>query len=183
VVNQRIDGQAQDDPSESEVSPGPRNDVPHGRQRWLSGWRWPLLGLGTVIAVLVIGAGVLYWDAKSGFAKTDPAQTSGDLARISPRVSGTVVRVLVDARLETIMIDLSTVSPEPSRGMSSPVLQSHGRMRHEDGALSAARATCAPEPSARSVRAAHAAGSGACTFGRWGACPFGRSWRLPDLSR
>lgn len=127
MVDLRSDGRSQADPTESDVPPGTRNDGSQGHRRWLSRWRWPLLGLCSFLAVLVIGAGVLYWGANSGFAKTDHAQTNGDLGPISPHVNGTVVKVLVDARLGTILVDFSTVSPETSRLVSPAVHQLHGR--------------------------------------------------------
>ncbi len=183
MVNPRTDERPQAGPNESEVPPGSRNDAPQGHQQWLSRWRWPLLGFGGFLAVLIIGSGVLYWGANSGFAKTDQAQANGDLAPISPRANGTVVKVLVDARLGTILIDFTTVSPETSRLVSPAADQARGRLRQGAGALSETRGTCGPEPSAGSAPAVHVAVSGTCTVGQSAACPFGASWRLSDLSR
>jgi membrane fusion protein, multidrug efflux system len=95
-------------PSGSDVSPATQNGTPHGRRRWLTKRR--LRGLAGVLAVLLIGAGVLYWRANSGFVKTNNAQTNGDLAQISPRVSGNVLKVLVEehqyVRAGTELVDI-----------------------------------------------------------------------------
>ena len=102
-------------PPGSEVPQAARNGTPHGRRRWLTKGR--LRGLVGVLAVLLIGAGgVLYWRANSGFVKTNNAQTNGDLAAISPRVSGNVLRVLVEehqyVRAGTELVD---IDPTDSR--------------------------------------------------------------------
>ncbi len=151
MVNLRTDGGPPPGLTESDVPPGTRNDAPQGHQRWLTRGKWPLLGLGSFLTVLVIGAGVLYWGANSGFAKTHYAQTNGDLTPISPHVSGTVVKVLVDARLGTILIDFSTVSPETSRFVSPAGHQLHGRLQHAVGPVGEAPGACAPEPSVGSA--------------------------------
>ncbi len=51
-----------------------------------------LLIAGGVALILVI-AGVAYWRANAGLIKTDNAQTAGDLAPISARIPGTVIKV------------------------------------------------------------------------------------------
>lgn len=51
--------------------------------------------------------------------KTDNAHANGDLLQIGPHVGGIVVKVLVDARLGTVLIDLSTVSPGTAGMLSS----------------------------------------------------------------
>ena len=51
------------------------------------------LPLVAVLAVLVIAAGVIYWRSHLGLVKTDNAQTMADLAPISARIPGTVVKV------------------------------------------------------------------------------------------
>jgi membrane fusion protein, multidrug efflux system len=80
------------------------NGTPPARPR-----RW-LRRVGVVLTILVVGAGVLYWRANSGIVKTDNAQTNGDLSPISPRVGGTVLRVLVQehqyVRAGTELVDL-----------------------------------------------------------------------------
>jgi membrane fusion protein, multidrug efflux system len=76
-------------PPGSEMPRPVRNGAPHARPR-----RW-LRAFSVVLTILVVGAGVLYWRANSGFIKTDNAQTNGDLSPISPRVAGTVLKVLV----------------------------------------------------------------------------------------
>ena len=95
-------------PPGSEVPAAARNDAPHGRRRWLTKRR--LRVLAGVLAVLLIGAGVLYWRANSGLVKTNNAQTNGDLSPISPRVGGTVLRVLVEehqyVRAGTELVDI-----------------------------------------------------------------------------
>ncbi len=157
----------------------PRNDPP-SPMRWLSMRR--LFGLGGVLAVLLIGVGVLYWATNSWSAQTDNAQAVGDRAPISPRVNGTVVRVLVDAREGTVLIDFNTVSSDTSRTVPSAAQQPRGRLRDQGGALCGARGTCAPEPSA-STAAAHVAAFDICTFGRGAACPLGRGGRPSGVSR
>ena len=115
---------------ESEVPPGPRNE-PRSRHRGLSTRR--LFGLGGVLAVLLIGAGVLYWPTSSGSAKTENAQAGGDRAPISPRVSRTVVRVLVDAREGTVLIDFSAASSDTSRTVPSAAWQPRGHPPDQGG--------------------------------------------------
>ena len=67
--------------------------------------------LVAILAILVIGAGVLYWRTNIGIVKTNNAQTNGDLSPISPRISGNVLRVLVEehdyvrAGTELVIID------------------------------------------------------------------------------
>jgi membrane fusion protein (multidrug efflux system) len=64
-----------------------------------SGARGRLRRLGVPIAialaVLVGIAALLYWRANVGWVKTDNAQTAGDLAPVSPQVTGRVLRVHV----------------------------------------------------------------------------------------
>jgi hypothetical protein len=81
-------------PPGSEVPPAARDDAPRGRRRWLT--KRLIRGLAGVLAILLVGAAVRYWRANTGFVKTDNAQTYGDLAPISPRVGGTVLRVRVE---------------------------------------------------------------------------------------
>jgi hypothetical protein len=100
-------------PPGNEVPPAMRNGRPQSRPRWLT--ERQRLGLAAALAVLLIGAGVLYWHATSGVVKANNVQTNGDLAPISPPVGGTVFKVLVDARLGTVVIELTTVSPQTSR--------------------------------------------------------------------
>jgi hypothetical protein len=105
---------------ESEVLPGPRNDAPQNRRR-LSTRR--LFGLGGVLAVLlIVGMGVLSWATTSGSAN-HTAQAGGDRATISPRPSGPVVRVLVDAREGTVLVDFAAASPDMSRTVPSAAQQ------------------------------------------------------------
>ena len=81
-------------PPGSEISSPSRNDRAPGWRHRLSKRR--LRVLSAVLAILVIGAGVLYWRANIGIVKTNNAQTSGDLSPISPRISGNVLRVFVE---------------------------------------------------------------------------------------
>ena len=117
-----------DDPTEAGgavVGPAGERSVPGNSTRRSTGSRWlskrRLSGLGGTLAILLVGVGVLYWAANSGSAKADHAQTGGDRAPISPRVSGPVVRVLVDAREGTVLIDFGTVS-RTRRGQYPPLL-------------------------------------------------------------
>ena len=132
--------------------------------------------------VLLIGV-VPDWTMNSGSAKTDNAQTAGNRAPTSPCGSRTVVRVLVDAWLGTVLIDLSTMSPDTSRTLPAVAQQSRGHLQDQGGVSSGARGTSAPEPSADAAPAAHVAAPDICTFGRGAACPFGRGCRPSDLSR
>lgn len=45
------------------------------------------------VALILVIAGVAYWRANAGLIKTDNAQTAGDLAPISARIPGTVIKV------------------------------------------------------------------------------------------
>jgi hypothetical protein len=167
-------------PSGSEVPPATRNDPPQARARWLS--RQRLLALTGALAVLLIGAGALYSRTNNGFVKTDNTQTNIEFMPITPRLSGTVARVFVDARLGTVLIDFSTMAPDTSRPVSSAAQERRGHLRNQVGAVSGTRGMCAPEPSASIALATHVAPSGICAFGRGAACPFGRR-RPSDLSR
>ncbi|HLW60274.1 MAG TPA: HlyD family secretion protein [bacterium] len=61
------------------------------RPRWRT-QRIVFIGLA-VVALVLIGAGVAYWRTNAGLVKTDNAQTGGDIAPISARISGIVVAV------------------------------------------------------------------------------------------
>jgi membrane fusion protein (multidrug efflux system) len=54
-----------------------------------------VLPMGVVAALVLLVAGLEYWEASLGVVKTDNAQTQGDLAPISSRIPGTVVNVNV----------------------------------------------------------------------------------------
>jgi len=69
-----------------EPTPAPR------RRRTLGSLLLPAAALATVLVIL---AGIAYWRANVGIVKTDNAETVGDLAPISARVSGTVVALNV----------------------------------------------------------------------------------------
>ena len=94
-------------PPGSNVPPS-RNGTPSGPRRWLTE-TW-LRRLGAITAILVIGAGILYWRANLGIVKTNNAQTNGYLSSISPRISGNVLRVLVEehdfVRAGTELVDI-----------------------------------------------------------------------------
>lgn len=51
--------------------------------------------LGTIVVVVMATSGFMYWRANRGLVKTDNAQTRGDLAPVSARIPGTVVKVNV----------------------------------------------------------------------------------------
>jgi membrane fusion protein (multidrug efflux system) len=61
-------------------------------------WRTRRIVFLAVAAAAVIGAlaGYHYWRVNAGFVRTDNARTAGDLAPISARIAGTVVRVAVN---------------------------------------------------------------------------------------
>jgi membrane fusion protein, multidrug efflux system len=61
-------------------------------------WRTRRIVFLAVAAAVVIGGlvGYHYWRANAGFVRTDNAHTAGDLAPISARVGGAVVRVAVN---------------------------------------------------------------------------------------
>jgi len=56
--------------------------------------RFTLPAAGAVSLVLLIAAAA-YWQTNAGLVKTDNAQTAGDVAPISPRIPGTVIKVEV----------------------------------------------------------------------------------------
>ena len=149
------------------------------RSRWISR---RLLRLGGVLALLIIGAGALYWRTNSSVVKTDNMQTNVEFVPTSPRVGGPVARVFVDAREGTVLVDFSAAPPDTSRPASSAAQQPRGYLRDQAGPVSGARGTCTPEPS-HGIAAAHLAASGICTLGRGVACPFGRGWHPLGLSR
>jgi membrane fusion protein, multidrug efflux system len=76
---------------------GSRLDVPSFREspraRPKGGFRRLALPLAGAIVLLVLIAGVAYWRANAGLVKTDNAQTAGDVAPISSRITGTVIKV------------------------------------------------------------------------------------------
>jgi membrane fusion protein, multidrug efflux system len=81
-------------PPGSDVLTETRNGAAHRRPRRLA--KRPLRVLAAILAILVIGAGALYWRANVGIVKTNNARTNGDLSPISPRISGNVLRVFVE---------------------------------------------------------------------------------------
>src|SRR5215475_1611889 len=86
---------------------GPQNDPRQARTPWLcrraaDSDSAGLCGPPRWGRRLVLGA-------NGRFVKTDNAHANGDLLQISPHVGAIVVKVLVDARLGTVLIDLSTV--------------------------------------------------------------------------
>ncbi len=72
--------------------------VDTGLARFEPRWRTRRIVFLAVAAAVVIGAlaGYHYWRANAGFVRTDNARTAGDLAPISARIAGTVVRVAVN---------------------------------------------------------------------------------------
>jgi membrane fusion protein, multidrug efflux system len=75
-------------------------------------WRTRRIALLAVAAATVIGVlvGYHYWRATAGFVRTDNAHTAGDLAPISARIIGTVVRLPVNendfVRTGTVLVEL-----------------------------------------------------------------------------
>ncbi len=57
--------------------------------------RWPLVVLGIVVVLIVIG-GVFYWYTNRDLESTDDAYTEGNAVSITPKVSGYVVERRVD---------------------------------------------------------------------------------------
>ena len=53
------------------------------------------LPLGAGVVLLLLIAAAVYWQANAGLVKTDNAQTAGDVAPISSRIPGTVVKVAI----------------------------------------------------------------------------------------
>jgi len=64
----------------------------------------------SALSVLLIFAGVRYWRLNAGLVKTDNAQTAGDLAPISSRIPGTVIKVSVNendfVKAGTVLVEL-----------------------------------------------------------------------------
>ncbi|HVH31633.1 MAG TPA: biotin/lipoyl-binding protein, partial [bacterium] len=65
---------------------------------------------GSALALLLIIAGIRYWQLNAGLVKTDNAQTAGDLAPISSRIPGTVSKVSVNendfVKAGTVLVEL-----------------------------------------------------------------------------
>ena len=72
-------------------APALRDESPRPRPR--SSLRRLALPVAGAVVLLLLIAGVAYWRANAGLVKTDNAQTAGDLAPISARISGTVIKV------------------------------------------------------------------------------------------
>lgn len=53
------------------------------------------LPLVVIVLVVIATSGFMYWRANRGLVKTDNAQTKGDLAPVSSRIPGTVIKVNV----------------------------------------------------------------------------------------
>ena len=75
-------------------------------------WRTRRIVLLAAAAAAVIGVlvGYQYWRANAGLVRTDNARTAGDLAPISARITGTIVRVAVNenefVRAGTVLVEL-----------------------------------------------------------------------------
>ncbi|HKV43182.1 MAG TPA: HlyD family secretion protein [bacterium] len=78
------------------------------RPRWRT-QRIVFIALAAIVLVL-IGAAVAYWRMNAGLVKTDNAQTGGDIAPISARISGIAVAVDVNendvVKAGTVLVEL-----------------------------------------------------------------------------
>ncbi len=89
-------------------APRPRSPRPLGAARR----RLRRLGLPVAAAALLVlaVATFLYWRANAGLIKTDNAQTAGDLAPVSSRITGTVTKVDVQenqlVKAGTVLVEL-----------------------------------------------------------------------------
>jgi hypothetical protein len=174
----------QTDNMQGDVPQGIRKDSSRTQQRWPDKLRWSL-GLGCT-AALIIGTSLLYRYSvpERSLAHPEAVSISADPAPTSPQPGGSAVRVLVDARLGTVLIEFQPelgVTPAP---LTSPANAQSGAVRCAVALLSEAGPICAGGASPGAQPAAHLpaiAASG--TFGRCGACPSGRGSAASLLSR
>ncbi len=70
------------------------------------------LPVGAAVILVLLIAGVAYWRTNAGLVKTDNAQTAGDVAPISSRIPGTVVKVDISdnqyVTSGTVLVELDT---------------------------------------------------------------------------
>lgn len=133
-------------------------------------WRWPL-GLGCT-ALFIIGMSLLYWYQvpDRGLAKTEALPISADPAPTGPGPSGSTVRVLVDARLETVLVEFRPQSGQTPSNFSPARSSQRGDVRCALAPLSDARQICTAGASSVTPPAVHGPAPAACgTFGGWNA--------------
>jgi hypothetical protein len=174
----------QTDGMERDVPLVTRKDYSQGQRRWPNKWRWPL-GLGCT-AVFIIGMSLLYWYAvpDRSLAKTMAVPISGNLAPSSPHPSASTVRVLVDARLETVMIEFLPESGQTMGSPSSAPNAQGGAARCAVAPSSGAVPICTVDVPADARPAADVPTTASdSTVGRWGTCPCGRGSAMSVLSR
>jgi membrane fusion protein (multidrug efflux system) len=86
--------------------------------RWRTG-RIALL-VAAALVLILLGAALRYWRLNAGLVKTDNAHTAGDLAPISSRIPGTVVRVRVNENdfvtTGTVLVELDPTDYRLARG-------------------------------------------------------------------
>jgi hypothetical protein len=169
---------------ERDVPLGTRKDYSQGQRRWPNKWRWPL-GLGCT-AVFIIGMSLLYWYGMpdKGFAKTTAVPIGGYAAPSSPHPSGSTVRVLVDARLETVLIEFRPESGQTLGSPSSAPNAQSGAALCAVAPSSGAVPICSVgvSPDARPAADVPTTASDS-TVGRWGTSPSGRRSAMSGLSR
>lgn len=136
--------------TESNGSRAARTDGTQVQQRRPRAWGW-LLGVAGAAAV-ISGAALLHVGENVGMAATDPPRVSSNGTPNTLRFDGSVVRVLVNARLGTVLVDLSTSTPEPSGTPSSAANHAGTADVYRVGVSSDAPATCTPDAAGRSVR-------------------------------
>jgi hypothetical protein len=143
MEDQRPERQPQADSTHGGLSPEIRNDRSGRPQRRLFTRTWLVAVAGA--AVVVIGAGLLHVGETAGLAKADPAQSSAVVTPSIPHFNGTVVRVLVNAELGTVLVDMSTSSPQTTGAPSSAAGQPAGPAGYSAGAVHPAAANCTAE--------------------------------------
>ncbi|PTY06334.1 hypothetical protein DB347_12955 [Opitutaceae bacterium EW11] len=94
------------EPHEHPRNPPPKEDVPGrtGSDGAKSGWRKrPLLvGLGALVLIALVVAGVLYWIHSRGYEKTDDAFVDVVAERVSARIPGRISKVLVNDNQDVV---------------------------------------------------------------------------------
>jgi membrane fusion protein, multidrug efflux system len=99
ISQRRTDGSGKEEDKGERRGDGDQKKPSQGKRKGFLqkiGGKRTLIILGAIILLIVLFFGVRYWMYASSHETTDDAYTAGHTHQISPRVSGTIEKVLVD---------------------------------------------------------------------------------------